>query len=345
MLKIENLKKQIIEQLEELRQHASHSNKMGQFDHNQNAEEFYRGLLNLFFDWDLKNLNTVKDPNYEGADLGDIKKGIAVQVTSENNSEKVHDSIKGFKNKLFKKDYKELYILIFTGKKNFPRVDFNKTVDRAFNFDKTKHIIDHSDLVSKLRDAEFKYVKRIYDYLDEQIKKLSDYNLDEAFDDLGIISEIFDYIQENKPKKLTDIDTIISSSETNLTLKIKLNFYKKQQEHIERLIKKNWDKKNIVGDFVQKQIQEDEISINELIFQIQEDFCGLRGSNSAYAKIEDIAIIKNLSREYLPERKKRNPSYIANAEALIFYFFEFCYIGNRTEKEKPKNQKILFDWD
>jgi len=341
MYKIQDFKEKIINCLENLARHTTLSNKAGRFDLNKDAEEFYRGLLNLFFGWNLKNLNTEKAPNYEGADLGDIEKGIAVQVTSENDSDKVHSSIKGFKNKSLKEGYKELYILMFKDKSDFPRADFAKTVDGAFSFDKSKHIIDHSDLVAKLKDAEFEYLKAIYDYLDK-IVGLSYSGLDEDNDDLGIISEIFDYIQKNKPKKATDRDTIVNSSEIDLVSKIKLNFLKEQQNSIERLMKKTWDKKELVGKFIQNQIQEDEISINELICQIQDDFCTLRGSNKPDAQIQDISIIQNLSQKYIPERKRKNIGYIANAESLIFYFFEFCYIGAKTEKQENQ-QKFLFD--
>jgi len=223
MNKIKAYSEIIIKCLQELERHTTLSNKAGRFDLNKDAEEFYRGLLNLFFGWNLTNFNTEKDPNHEGADLGDFEKGIAVQVTSENNSKKVHKSIKGFKNKSLKEGYKKLYILMFKGKSDFPRADFAKTVDGTFTFNKSKHIIDHSDLCAKLKDAEFDYLEAIYAYLDKIIG-LSYSGLDEEIDDLGIISEIFDYIQNNKPKKATDFDTIIDSSRIDLVPKIKLNF-------------------------------------------------------------------------------------------------------------------------
>ena len=344
MYKIQEIKEKIINCLKDLERHAIFSNRAGRFDLNKDAEEFYRDLLNLFFDWNLKNLNTDKNSNYEGADLGDVEKGIAVQVTSENNSEKVHNSVKGFKNKSLRQGYKELYILMFEGKSDFPRANFAKTVDGTFIFDKFKHIIDHSDLCAKLKDAEYSYLKAIYDYLDE-IVGLSYSGLDEGIDDLGIVNEIFDYIQKNKPKKATYADTIIDSSGIDLVPKIKLNFHRKQKDHIERLIKNTWDKKEVVGEFIQNQIQDDEISVNELIFQIQNDFCSLSNSNKFDAQIQDISVIRNLSQKYLPEGKRKRPDYIANAEALIFYFFEFCYIGAKTKKEKREyEQQSLFDW-
>lgn len=342
MFKIGEYKDKIITRLLDLQQGAIFNNKAGRYDHTKDAEEFYRGLLNLFFNWDLKGLNTEKDPNYEGADLGDISKKIAVQITSESTSDKVHNSIKGFKNRSLNDGYDELYIFMYKGKEDFPRVEFSKTVDSAFVFDKAKHILDNSDLCAKIKDAEYEnYIVPIYNYL-EKLVGMSYIGLDDLNDDLGIVGEIYDFIQENKPKKTTDKEAISTISSIDLIPKIRLNFPLEQRDHIKRLMLKTWDKKEIVKEFIERQNQEDEISVNELSFLIQADFCEIRGSYKPDAKIEDIRIIKELSMKYLPDSKAKNPNYIANAEALVFYFFEFCYIGDKTLNNKPE-QPTLFD--
>ena len=340
MLKIGESKEKIINCLLDMERSASFHNKAGRFDHTKDAEEFYRGLLNLFFDWDLKALNTEKDPNYEGADLGDKTRKIAVQITSQNDAQKVHDSINGFKKKCLKEGYEELYVFMYKGKGDFPKVDFSKTVNEAFTFDKSKHILDNSDLCVKLRDAEFdSFINPIYDYLDKTVG-LSYSGLDEPVEDLGIIGQIFDFIQENRPKKSIGKEAILVASNMNLTPKINLNFSFEQKDRVTGLMLGTWDKKEIVKDFIERHIQEDDISVNELVYLIQDDFCEIRGSNTPVAKIEDIRSIKDLSLKYIPENRKKNPSYIANAEALIFYFFEFCYIGDKTS---TREQKTLFD--
>jgi len=226
------------------------------------------------------------------------------------------------------------------GKEEFPRADFARSVDNAFPFDKNKHIIDHSDLCENLRDAEFDYVESIHKYL-EKYGLIAYAGLDESIDDLGIIGEIFEYIQTNKPKAISTVESIFSSANIDLIPKIKLNFTKEQQSEIERLIKKTWDKKEIVKQFLENQIQEDEFSVNELTITIQDNYCNIKGVNDVNAKIEDIGIIRNLASGFLPENKKMNISYIANAEALIFYFFEFCFIGDKTEKQKNQQTSLF----
>jgi len=230
--------------------------------------------------------------------------------------------------------------LMFQGKPDFPRVNFAKTVDKKFVFDKKKHIIDHSDLCKKLENAEFEYVKNIYEYLDD-FGCIAYAGLDEDTDDLGIIDEIFEYIQLNRPKKASDLEKIKKATQINLIPKISLNFpMEEEQSQVKRLLRTVWDKKQVVDNFVADKTLEDEVSILELIYQIQEDFCQTRGTKNPNAKIEDIQIIRDLATNYLPDAKKRNPSYRANAQAFIFYFFEFCYIGDKTKEEK-ENPPLL----
>jgi len=340
MYKLKEYKDKIVSALTDLERRTIFKNKAGYFDLNTDAEEFYRGLLNLFYGWKLKNANTPKDPNYEGVDLLFMTDKVAVQVTSETTSQKVHDSIEGFKNKALQEGYQELYILMFQGKPDFPRVNFAKTVDKKFVFDKKKHIIDHSDLCKKLENAEFEYVKNIYEYLDD-FGCIAYAGLDEDTDDLGIIDEIFEYIQLNRPKKASDLEKIKKATQINLIPKISLNFpMEEEQSQVKRLLRTVWDKKQVVDNFVADKTLEDEVSILELIYQIQEDFCQTRGTKNPNAKIEDIQIIRDLATNYLPDAKKRNPSYRANAQAFIFYFFEFCYIGDKTKEEK-ENPPLL----
>jgi GTPase SAR1 family protein len=169
MYLIKEYKDTIVKVLKDIQLYTTFSNKAGHFDINKDAEEFYRGLLNIVYNWDLEPLNTAKNPNYEGADLGDASKHIAVQVTSENDSDKVHHSIKGFINSCLPEGYETLYVLMFKGKGEFPKADFAKSVDKKFVFDRKTHIIDTGNLSDKLKDIKFDKLKAIYDYLESTV--------------------------------------------------------------------------------------------------------------------------------------------------------------------------------
>lgn len=337
MKEIERFKNEITEALNNIVRYADFKGKAGRFDIYKDAEEFYRGLLSLFYGWNLKNANTEKDPNYSGVDLLYFGEAVAVQVTSENDSEKVHKSIIGFKDKAFKEGYTELYILMFKGKQEFPRADFSKTVDRAFIFDKNKHIIDNSNLCAKLKDAEFDYVEAIWKYL-KKWNCLPYNNLDESIDDLGIIGEIFEYIFNNLPKKPSN-----HSSESDvfakLKVKVPLNFPKEHQNRLSEMIKNTTEKRLLVEKYLQE--YEDETKILDLREQIQSKYCEMRGVSNHEEPINSIIFLEKLTESILWAKKASDIQYQGNAKAIILHFFEFCYIGKKTQEELNQTKSLF----
>lgn len=338
MEKIEKYKNEIIEALNNIVRFAEYKNKAGRFDINKDAEEFYRELLNLFYGWDLKNANTEKNPNYTGIDLLYLGGKISVQVTSENDSEKVHNSISGFKEKAMKDGYTELYILMFKGKPDFPRADFGKTVDGAFIFDKDKHIIDHSDLCAKLKDAEFTYIVAIWKYL-EKWDCLFYGNLDESINDLGIIGEIFEFLFDKLPKTKSNYSNE-SDVFTRLKVKVPLNFPKEQQNRLSEMIKNTTEKRLLVQKYLQE--YDDEIKISDLKEWIQSKYCEIRGITNHEEPINNVLFLEKLANTILPSKRVYNNYYQGNAKAIVLYFFEFCFIGTKTQEE-ANQQKSLFD--
>ena len=338
MDKIGKYKEEIIEALNNIARYTFYNNKAGRFDINKDAEEFYRGLLNLFYSWDLKNANTEKTPNYTGVDLLFLGDKVAVQVTSENDSVKVHKSIEGFKNKALKEGYTELYILMFKDKQDFPRADFEKTVDNKFTFDKDKHIIDHSNLLTKLRDAKFDYVEAIWKYLFKW-ECISIYsNLDEN-EDLGIIGDIFDFILSNIQNNYSNFSND-SDIFTKLKIKVPINFPDEQRNRLSDMIKNTTSKRLLVQKFLEN--IEEESRIQDLKEFIQTQYCEIRGTVNHETPIDSIDFINQLSEIILPLKKRSDIHYQSNAKAIILHFFEICDFGKKTQDEIVQ-QKSLFD--
>lgn len=319
---------------------ANNHNRAGRFDINRDAEEFYRGLLFEFYGWKLgTNANRIA-PNFQGVDLlflGADENKVAVQVTSENSSEKVHHSIKGFKEKSLKEGFTELYILMFTGKNDFPRVDFTKTVDGKFTFDKDKHIIDHSDLCAKLENADYPYVESIWKYLNNW-NCIPYSNLDESIEDLDIIGEIFEHLFGNLPQKQgehpNDSDVF-----AKLKVKVPLNFPKEQRDRLSDMIKNTTNKRLQVHDYLGS--CDDTTRVLDLKEMIQQKYCEFRDVSNHEEPIKDIIFILKLVDYILPPSKKSNCHYQSNAKAIILLFFEFCFIGKKTDEER-EIQKSLF---
>src|SRR5690606_21525791 len=132
--------KNIVDYLATLVRQVELRNSINLYDINILAEDFYVGLLNYVYGFDLKNLNIV-EKNASAIDLGDKKNKTAIQVTSDNSSTKIKETIRKFiENKLYE-DYDTLYILILTTKKNY-KVYFD--TKGLFAFSKKENILDYT---------------------------------------------------------------------------------------------------------------------------------------------------------------------------------------------------------
>lgn len=108
--------KSISESLALLKHEVELSNTINLYDINISSEDFYCGLLNLIYGYELKNANHL-EKNAPAIDLIDRKNRIAVQVTSDNRSTKIKHTIEEFnKNKEYQ-SYDRLIIMILTKQK------------------------------------------------------------------------------------------------------------------------------------------------------------------------------------------------------------------------------------
>ena len=90
--------KNVAESLALLSREVSILNAVNLYDINIVAEDFFPGLLNLIYGYELKNANYL-EKNAPAIDLVDPKNRIAVQVTSDNSSTKIKHTIEEFKTK------------------------------------------------------------------------------------------------------------------------------------------------------------------------------------------------------------------------------------------------------
>lgn len=159
--------------------------------------------------------------------------------------------------------------------------------------------------------------------------------------DFNIISDIFNFIFENKipPSKS---DTIINSNNyTELTEKISLNFSDNELLTVKEMILRNWGRKSLVAKYLEGEAERNPGRIEALIDTVQSDFRRLKGVDHHGVTIESVKIIEDLSRQYLREDRQSNPDYVANARAIILYLFELCYLGKKTDTE-TKTQAVVF---
>lgn len=167
MLTIQDYINSINERLSFLKSKVETSSKINLYDINIHSEYFYKDFLNLLYGYQLVNIN-ILEKNSAAIDLGDKKRKIAFQVTSDSSSNKIHETIKKFIEKKLYNDYSELNMLILTEKQEFKRVTFDTKGYFAFSSDKNIWDIDYI-IKSKIQALEVDELKKVKEFLEKNI--------------------------------------------------------------------------------------------------------------------------------------------------------------------------------
>lgn len=197
--------KEIVQNLTLLSKEVTLLNAVNLYDINIIAEDFFPGLLNLIYGYDLKNINTI-EKNAPAIDLFDKENRISIQVTSDNESKKIKHTIKEFVDNESYKEYERLVVLILTHKKKYS-VDFD--TEGKFVFDKKKDIWDTEDLIKAIRGLETEKIKEISSYLSTELCNKC-YSLKQTqANEVETIIDLIEYISVHKQVKKpceTEID-------------------------------------------------------------------------------------------------------------------------------------------
>ncbi len=131
------------------------------------AEDFVKGLLNIVFDFQLENLNSVNS-NQAGIDLGDTLNGVAVQVTSTTSRQKVKKTIDTFIVHKLYEQYSQLYVFLLKGRQQrYRKFD----TQNYFYFSEIDNIIDFKFLLTKIQHLEIENLKQIHNFIEREISK------------------------------------------------------------------------------------------------------------------------------------------------------------------------------
>jgi len=155
----------IIQKLSHLRLVVEQSNKLNLQDINIHAENFFRDLLNLAFDYGLKNINIV-EPNATAIDLGCDDNRIAIQVTSVSDISKIKHTFDRFTAKALELKYDRLVVLIIGQKKRYRETGLGED---GFKMSVTDDVWDISDLLRKIGDLPTEKLQSCQDFLSREL--------------------------------------------------------------------------------------------------------------------------------------------------------------------------------
>ena len=176
--------------------------KINLLDLNIHSETFFAELFNILYNYNLVNLNYIKQ-NTEGIDLIDTKNKIIIQVSATSTKEKIENSLnKGIY--LFYKDY------------NFKFISISKEVssklratefENPYNliFDSQKDILDSTTLLRYILNLEIDKQKILFEFIKKELgEEISTIKVDS---NLATIINIL--AEEDLDFKNTEINTTI----------------------------------------------------------------------------------------------------------------------------------------
>jgi len=158
----------IVDDLAILKSQIETRNKLGQFDLTKFCEDFFREILNIAYKLNLQNLNTTRS-NFPGIDLGDKKKRIAYQITSEKQSSKINDTLSSL-NEDFLKSYDIIYIFIIGETQTSYTID--KKLVKKYSFNWTENIIDINGILKQIIVQDIQELKILFDLFKSEFRQV-----------------------------------------------------------------------------------------------------------------------------------------------------------------------------
>lgn len=207
MIRFEDQIKRCSELLYQLCDDVQRLNNLNYFDMNITCEYFYIHLLNCIFGWNLRNENFTQK-NASTIDLVDNDNRIAIQVTSNKSANKIHNTLKSFRETKLYEKYDRLIFIVIVKKKSYS-ANFETDIQGAFLFDEKRDIYTMDKLIRKIQDLGYQKVAEICEYLEFELGIVKDpkrvWTVSAAFQDIsdstnGFLNEDFFEIDDYRFK-------------------------------------------------------------------------------------------------------------------------------------------------
>jgi|TARA_R110002050_G_scaffold169807_1_gene301644 SMEK domain-containing protein len=158
----------IVDDIATLKYQIDLRNRLGQYDLSKFCEDFFKEALNSIYGYNLVNLNKTRS-NYPGLDLGDDKKGIGVQVTSQNTKAKLEATYIAITDEQ-RKIFIDNYILIIGDKQGSYSV--KKIFLKKHNFDLSKNILDLNTLLRDIVLLNIDQLEPLYSLFSKEFRQV-----------------------------------------------------------------------------------------------------------------------------------------------------------------------------
>lgn len=163
-------------------------NSLSLYDINKICETICIPVLREIYSCpELINLNVFKE-NYPAIDLGCSVSKISFQITSDNSSTKVKETLTKYHEHELNKKFDKVYVFILTNKQKSytskPLIEIAKQLE----FDLTQNIIDFRDLLTIIESKETALSDSVLNILNKEFSKIDKFSL--VRDELNILKDI-----------------------------------------------------------------------------------------------------------------------------------------------------------
>lgn len=190
------LSKNVIHKYTTMTSDISMENSVGFFDSNRAVQDFFVGLFEILFDYkNLEELDKLHDTtSFPAVDIADDSEGVAIQVTSRNDREKISRTIETFMKYNMQTEYQRLIICILGNKSDYAPWDLGG----VFTFNQEADIWDTAYIVQRIDDLSYEKLELADKYFEKylsliSVNRLYDQDIASAIDildrDLHLIME------------------------------------------------------------------------------------------------------------------------------------------------------------
>lgn len=203
----------IAEKIETLSARIKTGGKLNLLGLNIHSETFFRDLINLIYDYNLKPANKGK-ANYEAIDLIDLDNKLVIQVTATASTTKVNDTLKRDKIKeLAESGHNLKFVFISDHADNLRKRTYINM--HSIKFEPSTDILDKASILEAILQLEVAKLVEVYDLVKNE--------LGENPDATNLNSNLVSIINYLASKDLNEVKNIIELNDYGIEEKIDHN--------------------------------------------------------------------------------------------------------------------------
>jgi len=171
------------------------------------------------------------------------------------------------------------------------------------------------------------------DLIDPLIRFKHDHNVKKITNNIYLIERIFKYVFSLPVEELPPVEPT-EKQFLRLDKKIKANFYGVLKDDVNKDILSFWQVKMIIESYIKKNLNIYRPQFDAVKSKVLNSFLKTTKVQISNDAVNDLLIFENIADSILPRDLKDDYDAFGCAKAFVYYFFEYCLFGNKTELDE-----------